>query len=56
MDKLIDGARTRPPINDNAKYDNGRRRLHRSRLRDVPRVPLYQPYVNVATQKNISGY
>ena len=23
---------------------------------DVPRVPLYQPFVNVAMQKNISGY
>ena len=23
---------------------------------DVPRVPLFQPYLNVATQKNISGY
>jgi peptide/nickel transport system substrate-binding protein len=22
----------------------------------VPRIPLYQPYVNVAMQKNISGY
>ena len=23
---------------------------------DMPRVPLYQPYVNVAMQKNVSGY
>ena len=23
---------------------------------DVPRVPLYQPYLNVAMQKNMSGY
>ncbi len=23
---------------------------------DMPRVPLYQPYLNVAMQKNISGY
>ena len=23
---------------------------------DMPRIPLYQPYVNVAMQKNISGY
>jgi peptide/nickel transport system substrate-binding protein len=22
----------------------------------MPRIPLYQPYVNVAMQKNISGY
>jgi hypothetical protein len=22
----------------------------------VPRIPLFQPYLNVATQKNISGY
>ena len=23
---------------------------------DMPRIPLFQPYVNVAMQKNISGY
>jgi len=23
---------------------------------DMPRIPLYQPYVNVAMQKNVSGY
>lgn len=23
---------------------------------DIPRIPLYQPFVNVAMQKNISGY
>jgi peptide/nickel transport system substrate-binding protein len=23
---------------------------------DIPRIPLYQPYVNVAMQKNVSGY
>ncbi len=23
---------------------------------DMPRIPLYQPYVNVAMQKNITGY
>ena len=22
----------------------------------MPRIPLYQPYVNVAMQKNVSGY
>jgi peptide/nickel transport system substrate-binding protein len=22
----------------------------------VPRIPLFQPFLNVATQKNISGY
>ena len=25
-------------------------------FRDVPRVPLYQPYLNVAMQKSMSGY
>jgi peptide/nickel transport system substrate-binding protein len=23
---------------------------------DIPRIPLYQPFVNVAMQKNVSGY
>ena len=23
---------------------------------DMPRIPIYQPYVNVAMQKNVSGY
>ena len=23
---------------------------------DIPRIPLFQPYVNVAMQKNVSGY
>ena len=23
---------------------------------EVPRIPMFQPYLNVATQKNISGY
>ena len=23
---------------------------------DMPRIPLFQPYVNVAMQKNVSGY
>ena len=23
---------------------------------EVPRIPLFQPFLNVATQKNISGY
>ena len=23
---------------------------------EIPRIPLYQPFVNVAMQKNVSGY
>ena len=23
---------------------------------DMPRIPIFQPYVNIAMQKNISGY
>ena len=23
---------------------------------DMPRIPVYQPFVNVAMQKNVSGY
>lgn len=36
---------------------HGREGFCRSRLRrHPPRIPLYQPFVNVAMQKNISGY
>ena len=35
----------------------GRRRASSPRpMIEVPRIPLFQPFLNVATQKNISGY
>jgi peptide/nickel transport system substrate-binding protein len=56
MDKLIDGARGAAAVGDTAAYENDVRGFVDLAFADVPRIPLYQPYVNVAMQKNVSGY
>jgi peptide/nickel transport system substrate-binding protein len=56
MDKLIDGARTAAANGDKATYDADVKGFVDLAFADVPRVPLYQPFVNVAMQKNVSGY
>jgi len=56
MDKLIDGARTAAATGDKATYDTDVKGFVDLAFADIPRIPLYQPYVNVAMQKNVSGY
>jgi peptide/nickel transport system substrate-binding protein len=56
MDKFIDGARTAAATGDTAAYDKDVKGFVDLAFADVPRIPLYQPFVNVAMQKNISGY
>ena len=56
MDKLIDGARTAAATGDKAAYDTDVKGFVDLAFADIPRIPLYQPYVNVAMQKNVSGY
>lgn len=56
MDKLIDGARVAAATGDMATYDTDVKGFVDLAYADVPRIPLYQPFVNVAMQKNISGY
>jgi peptide/nickel transport system substrate-binding protein len=56
MDRLIDGARTAAATGDASTYDNDVKSFVDLAFTDIPRVPLYQPYVNVAMQKNVSGY
>ena len=56
MDNLIDGARTAASTGDTATYDKDVKGFVDLAFTDVPRIPLYQPFVNVAMQKNISGY
>ncbi|MGY8680993.1 ABC transporter substrate-binding protein [Bradyrhizobium sp. UFLA05-153] len=56
MDKLIDGARTAAAIGDKSAYDADVKGFVDLAFAEVPRIPLYQPFVNVAMQKNISGY
>ena len=56
MDAFIDGAVTAAAIGDKANYDKDVKGFVDLAYADIPRIPLYQPYVNVAMQKNISGY
>ena len=53
MDALIDAARFET---DKAKYDAAVAGFIQKAWDEVPRVPLYQPYLNVAMQKSITGY
>jgi peptide/nickel transport system substrate-binding protein len=56
MDAFIDGARTAAATGDKVAYDKDVKGMVELAFTDMPRIPLYQPYVNVAMQKNISGY
>ena len=56
MDKFIDGARNAASIGDKAAYETDVKGFVDLAYADIPRIPLYQPFVNVAMQKNISGY
>ena len=56
MDALIDGARAAAAVGDKANYDKNVEGFISKAWHEVPRVPMFQPYLNVAMQKNISGY
>jgi len=56
MDAFIDGARAAAAEGNKEKYSTDVRGFISKAYNEVPRVPLFQPYLNVATQKNISGY
>jgi peptide/nickel transport system substrate-binding protein len=56
MDAFIDGAVTAAANGDTATYDKDVNGFVDLAYADMPRIPLYQPYVNVAMQKNVSGY
>ena len=56
MDAFINGAYTAAAVGDKAKYDTDVKGFISKAYEEVPRVPMFQPYLNVATQKNISGY
>lgn len=55
-DAFIDGAVTAAAIGDKTNYEKDVKGFVDQVYADMPRIPLYQPYVNVATQKNVSGY
>jgi peptide/nickel transport system substrate-binding protein len=56
MDGFIDGAVAAAATGDTATYDKDVKGFVDTAYADMPRIPLYQPYVNVAMQKNVSGY
>ena len=56
MDAFIDGAYAAAATGDTERYKGEVKGLISKAYNDVPRIPLFQPYLNVATQKNISGY
>jgi len=56
MDGLIDGARDAAARGDKAAYEADVKGFIDLAFSDTPRIPLYQPFVNVAMQKNVSGY
>jgi peptide/nickel transport system substrate-binding protein len=41
---------------DNPKYVSNVKRMLAIAFADVPRIPLYQPYLDAAMQKNVDGY
>ena len=53
MDKLIDAARFE---SDPQKYSEDVEHFIALAFTDVPRIPLFQPSLDVAMQKNITGY
>jgi len=56
LDALIDGAVTAAAEGDKGSYDKDVKGFVDLAFADIPRIPLYQPFVNVAMQKNVSGY
>ena len=56
LDTMIDGAVDAAAVGDQAKYEKDVKGFVDLAYADMPRIPLFQPYVNVAMQKNVSGY
>jgi peptide/nickel transport system substrate-binding protein len=56
MDGFIEGARDAAAVGDKATYDKDVKGFVDLAYADIPRIPIFQPYVNVAMQKNITGY
>ncbi len=53
MDKLIDAARFEP---DPKKYTDEVEGFIRIAFDEIPRIPIFQPSLDVAMQKGVSGY
>ena len=56
MDSMIDAARAAAAIGDEAAYDKNVAGFIQKAFDEVPRIPLFQPTLSMAMQKNVSGY
>ena len=56
LDNFVDSAVTAAAEGKTADYEKDVKGMVDVAFRDIPRIPLFQPYVNVAMQKNVSGY
>ena len=56
MDTLIDGAVNAAAAGDKATWEKDVKGFVDLAFTDIPRIPLFQPYSNVAMQKNVTGY
>jgi peptide/nickel transport system substrate-binding protein len=56
MDDLITAARTAAAEGRTADYEADVKGFIDLAFEDVPRIPLFQPYLSVAMQPNIEGY
>jgi peptide/nickel transport system substrate-binding protein len=53
---MIDAAVDSAAIGKTAEYEKNVKGFVDLAFADIPRIPLFQPYSNVAMQKNVSGY
>jgi peptide/nickel transport system substrate-binding protein len=56
LDNFVDSAVTAAAEGKMADYERDVKGMVDVAFRDIPRIPLFQPYVNVAMQKNVTGY
>ncbi len=56
MDGFIDSAVTAAASADKAAYEKDVKGFVDLAFNDIPRIPIFQPFSNVAMQKNVSGY
>jgi peptide/nickel transport system substrate-binding protein len=56
LDAYVDGAVTAAAEGNKDAYEKDVKGFVDTAFADIPRIPLFQPYSNVAMQKNVSGY
>jgi peptide/nickel transport system substrate-binding protein len=56
MDAMIEAAGAAATAGDQQSYEKNVKGFVDLAFNDVPRIPLFQPFSNVAMQKNVSGY